>query len=167
MASPLPGLHRSHLTPRRTPGLSVPVQTQLQPSRSFTQPQQEGLENAGRLVDHHLKEDASFVELSGQLRIASHGKWTWRLRGLQITCCRYKQYTAIHVTLLCTNWKFQSPFFFQYCYSSDQCQWTCRDGLPTSGELFSFAGGVAFNGAEASRTVAVWAAAGVSEYVKC
>ena len=34
----------------------------------------EGLENAGRLVDQHLKEDASFVELSGQLRIATHGK---------------------------------------------------------------------------------------------
>ena len=33
----------------------------------------EGLENAGRLVDHHLKEDAAFVELSGQLRIATHG----------------------------------------------------------------------------------------------
>ena len=36
--------------------------------------QAEGLENAGRLVDHHLKEDASFVELSGQLRIATHGE---------------------------------------------------------------------------------------------
>lgn len=34
----------------------------------------EGLENAGRLVDRHLKEDASFVELSGQLRIATHSK---------------------------------------------------------------------------------------------
>ena len=40
---------------------------------SAQQAQAEGLENAGRLVDHHLKEDASFVELSGQLRIATHG----------------------------------------------------------------------------------------------
>lgn len=42
-------------------------------STSASQLQAEGLENAGRLVDHHLKEDASFVELSGQLRIATHG----------------------------------------------------------------------------------------------
>ena len=34
----------------------------------------EGLENAGRLVDQHLKDDASFVDLSGQLRIATHGE---------------------------------------------------------------------------------------------
>ncbi len=39
-----------------------------------SQAQAEGLENAGRLLDHHLKEDASFVELSGQLRIATHGE---------------------------------------------------------------------------------------------
>ena len=34
----------------------------------------EGLENAGRLIDHNLKEDASFVDLSGQLRIATHSE---------------------------------------------------------------------------------------------
>lgn len=42
---------------------------------SADQAQAEGLENAGRLVDHHMKEDASFVELSGQLRIATHGEY--------------------------------------------------------------------------------------------
>ena len=34
----------------------------------------ESLENAGRLIDQHLKADHSYVELSGQLRIASHRK---------------------------------------------------------------------------------------------
>ena len=35
-----------------------------------------GLENAGRLVDQHMKEDHSFRELSGQLLIPSHRKKT-------------------------------------------------------------------------------------------
>lgn len=43
-----------------------------------SQAQLEGLENAGRLVHHHLKEDASFVELSGKLRIATHCENTRR-----------------------------------------------------------------------------------------
>ena len=34
----------------------------------------EGLEGAGRLVDQHLKADQTYVELSGQLRIATHRK---------------------------------------------------------------------------------------------
>ena len=38
----------------------------------------EGIENAGRLIDNHLKEDAAFMELSGQLRIATHSKY-WLL----------------------------------------------------------------------------------------
>lgn len=44
------------------------------PDLSSARGQYDALENAGRLVDHHLKEDALFVELSGQLRIATHGK---------------------------------------------------------------------------------------------
>jgi hypothetical protein len=52
-------------TPRDALSESIPVDT-------ASQAQLEGLENAGRLVHHHLKEDASFVELSGQLRIATH-----------------------------------------------------------------------------------------------
>lgn len=32
----------------------------------------ENLENAGRLVDQHIKADQSFWELSGQLSIATH-----------------------------------------------------------------------------------------------
>ena len=32
----------------------------------------ESLEAAGRLVEKHLLEDNSFMELSGQLRIATH-----------------------------------------------------------------------------------------------
>ena len=39
-----------------------------------------GLENAGRLVDQHMKDDHSFRELSGQLMIPSHSKHTQ-------TCC--------------------------------------------------------------------------------
>ena len=74
MASPLIGYHRSPSTPLSTTAPPVPLQTQLYSSTTACQPQLEGLENAGRLVDDHLKEDASFVELSGQLRIASHSK---------------------------------------------------------------------------------------------
>ncbi len=33
----------------------------------------ESLEAAGRLLEKHLYEDNSFMELSGQLRIATHG----------------------------------------------------------------------------------------------
>lgn len=33
----------------------------------------ESLEAAGRLLEKHLHEDNSFMELSGQLRIATHG----------------------------------------------------------------------------------------------
>lgn len=32
----------------------------------------ENLENAGRLIDQHIKADQSFWELSGQLSIATH-----------------------------------------------------------------------------------------------
>ena len=44
----------------------------------------EGLESAGRLVDQHLKTDQTYVELSGQLRIATHRKSmyeVWSCRG--------------------------------------------------------------------------------------
>lgn len=34
----------------------------------------ESLESASRLVEKHLNEDDSFMELSGQLRIATHRK---------------------------------------------------------------------------------------------
>lgn len=37
----------------------------------------ESLESAGRLIDQHLKADHSYVELSGQLRIASHQHTTY------------------------------------------------------------------------------------------
>ncbi len=57
-----------------TPGLATPSSTSLH-SVSVSQPQQqEGLENAGRVIDNDLKEDASYRELSGQLGIASHSK---------------------------------------------------------------------------------------------
>ena len=39
----------------------------------------EGLESAGRLVDQHLKTDQTYVELSGQLRIATHRKSTYEV----------------------------------------------------------------------------------------
>lgn len=42
----------------------------------------EGLEGAGRLVDQHLKTDQTYVELSGQLRIATHRKIPWHLVGV-------------------------------------------------------------------------------------
>lgn len=64
---------RSH---QPLPGAATPRGASLTSgaATSVSQLQAEGLENAGRLVDHHLKEDAAFVELSGQLRIATHGK---------------------------------------------------------------------------------------------
>ena len=34
-----------------------------------------GLENAGRLIDLHMKEDHNFRELSGQLVIPSHSEY--------------------------------------------------------------------------------------------
>lgn len=48
-----------------------------------------GLENAGRLVDQHMKEDLSFRELSGQLMIPSHSEHSLE------TCIFF---TAIHST---------------------------------------------------------------------
>ena len=42
----------------------------------------EGLESAGRLVDQHLKADNSYMELSGQLRIATHRKGRINVGGL-------------------------------------------------------------------------------------
>ena len=33
----------------------------------------DNMEAAGRLVEQHLNEDNSYMELSGQLRIATHG----------------------------------------------------------------------------------------------
>lgn len=62
-------------SPHPLAGPTTPHQPILGSGNASTvsQLQYEGLENAGRLVDHHLKEDASFVELSGQLRIATHG----------------------------------------------------------------------------------------------
>ena len=42
------------------------------PGSGMTQAAHEGLDNAGRLVDQHIKEDQRYTELSGQLRIPSH-----------------------------------------------------------------------------------------------
>ena len=71
-------------TPRNAPSAS----DRTPADSSASQAQLEGLENAGRLVQHHLKEDASFVELSGQLRIATHCKDAYKrgqsLKGLQL-----------------------------------------------------------------------------------
>ena len=72
MSTPLPSLSRTSLNPNISSVPPVHLKTP-QHSTSASQPQLEGLENAGRLVDQHLKEDASFMELSGKLRIASHG----------------------------------------------------------------------------------------------
>lgn len=58
-----------------TPG-RVPSSTSASTANQSTS---EGIENAGRLIDHHLKEDASFTELSGQLRIATHSKIAQKL----------------------------------------------------------------------------------------
>ena len=35
----------------------------------------DALECAGRLVDHHLYEDQSYVELSGRLGVATHSEF--------------------------------------------------------------------------------------------
>ena len=69
MATPLTSLHRKPIT-----SVAATPSTPSLHSGSISQPQQESLENAGRLVDIHLKEDASYRELSGQLQIASHSK---------------------------------------------------------------------------------------------
>lgn len=52
------------------------VVTPLSPLASSSQGSVEegGLENAGRLIDQHMKEDHGFRELSGQLMIPSHSK---------------------------------------------------------------------------------------------
>lgn len=71
MSSPVIGVNlkpspnRSILTPSGLASMSISAQS------SSTEG---GLENAGRLVDQHMKEDHSFRELSGQLVIPSHSK---------------------------------------------------------------------------------------------
>jgi len=57
-----------------TPAQATPSTPSLRAS-ALSQPQQEGLESAGRVVDNHLKEDAYFRELSGQLAISSHSEF--------------------------------------------------------------------------------------------
>ena len=56
------------------PGQWTPLAPLATPSHGSVE--EGGLENAGRLVDQHTKEDHSFRELSGQLIIPSHSEYT-------------------------------------------------------------------------------------------
>ena len=56
-----------------TPASAAPPQSQQQPATV-------SLESAGRLVDEHLLSDAGQLELSAQLKIATHSKTCRRAR---------------------------------------------------------------------------------------
>lgn len=64
------------LNPTRSQGNASPstFASMSVPSQSLLSAEEGGLENAGRSVDQHMKEDHSFRELSGQLLIPSHSK---------------------------------------------------------------------------------------------
>ena len=77
-------LHRNPIATPSTPTLRTNALSQ--------QPQQEGLECAGRVVDNHLKEDASFRELSGQFAISSHSKFSAKATTtlyMREACCSF------------------------------------------------------------------------------
>ena len=61
-----------------TPASAAPPQSQQQPM--FI-----SLESAGRLVDEHLQSDAGHLELSAQLKIATHSK-TYREQTYGLIC---------------------------------------------------------------------------------
>ena len=71
-----------------TPASAVPPQSQQQPATV-------SLESAGRLVDEHLQSDAGQLELSAQLKIATHSKTIRReLENVhRVQCPRFFQKT--------------------------------------------------------------------------
>ena len=82
MQAQLLKVRRDHYTLWSRVNTAVTMSLPAVPSRP-----PEGLESAGRLVDQHLKTDQTYVELSGQLRIATHRKSTyevWSCTGWEI-----------------------------------------------------------------------------------
>ena len=61
----------------------------------------ENMEAAGRLVEQHLNEDNSYMELSGQLRIATHGITLFKL--YYITHKKLKLLPVICNPILCSK----------------------------------------------------------------
>ena len=55
----------------------------------------ESLESAGRLIDQHLKADQSYVELSGQLRIATHRKRVVSVQRKHVSSSEHCQYEHV------------------------------------------------------------------------